>query len=227
MKPRTQRIYLSAFLLIAFSFFAYSCQRQLHVKHQRDTPISFGIIADCQYCQVEGTGVRKYSQSDSKLTECVTHFNTLDLAYTMHLGDFIDQDWESFDVVNPIYQSLEMPALHVLGNHDFSVADSLKDMVRKKMNMPADYYDFPIDNWRFVALNGNDISFHAYPEDSPNYNLATEYYEKRKIDSPKWNGAIGDEQLKWLEKVLIKASRQREKVALFCHFPVYPENRHN
>ncbi|MFK7925643.1 MAG: hypothetical protein AB8H47_27070, partial [Bacteroidia bacterium] len=47
------------------------------------------------------------------------------------------------------------------------------------------------------------------------------------IDSPKWNGAIGDEQLKWLEKVLIKASRQREKVALFCHFPVYPENRHN
>lgn len=217
-------VFLAGFLLVGIFF---SCTRQISVVNSSSVPFSFGVIADCQYCQVEGTGIRKYAQSDTKLKECVTHFNALDLAYTIHLGDFIDRDWESFDVVNPIYQQLDMPALHVLGNHDFSVADSQKDQVRKKLNMPANYYHFPVDNWRFVVLNGNDISFHAYPEASPKYNLATEYYEKHKISSPKWNGAIGDEQLKWLEKILIKASRKGEKVVLFCHFPVYPENVHN
>lgn len=204
-----------------------SCKRQKYVGESKGGPFSFGVIADCQYCQIEGTGVRKYAQSDSKLKACVSHLNTLDLAYTIHLGDFIDRDWESFDVVGPIYQQLKQPALHVLGNHDFSVADSLKDQVRERMNMPADYYDFKIDNWRFVVLNGNDLSFYAYPEASPQYNLTAEYYEKHQIDSPKWNGGIGDEQLKWLEKVLIQASRKKEKVALFCHFPVYPPNIHN
>ena len=44
--------------------------------------------------------------------------------------------------------------------------------------------------WRFVVLDGNDISFHAYPKDSEKYKEAEEYYTANKISSPKWNGGL-------------------------------------
>jgi len=31
----------------------------------------------------------------------------------------------------------------------------------------------------------------------------------------------------WLHRVLEKATANKEKVIIFCHFPVYPENVHN
>ena len=53
----------------------------------------FGIIADCQYCADPGAKERKYSISDQKLQSCVDHLNTIDLAYVIHLGDFIDREF--------------------------------------------------------------------------------------------------------------------------------------
>lgn len=188
---------------------------------------SFGVIADCQYCNAPTKGDRIYATSNVKLAACVEHFNTMNLAYTVHLGDFIDKDWESFDVVSPIYNKLNMPHYHVLGNHDFSVVDEKKSAVIEKMEMPNDYYDFEVKGWRFIVLNGNDISFHAYPKDSDNYKQAAEYYAQHNPDAPKWNGALGKTQLNWLKTVLEKATKKKEKAVLYCHFPVYPENKHN
>lgn len=188
---------------------------------------SFGVIADCQYCDVEGRGTRKYSKSDTKLKACVDNFNTMKLEYTVHLGDFIDKDWESFDVVGSIYNQLKSVKYHVLGNHDFSVEDDKKMLVVQKLEMPSEYYDFKIKGWRFVVLNGNDISYHAYPVGSEKQQMADTYYKEHKIASPKWNGAIGKTQLKWLDSVLKNAGMNDEKVILYCHFPVYPQNKHN
>ncbi len=198
-------------------------------QQKTDSPgtFSFGVIADCQYCSDPGTGARKYAQSVDKLDVCVKHFNTLDLEFVVHLGDFIDRDFESFDVVGPVYAQLKAPKYHVLGNHDFSVADDKKALVPAKMNMPSKYYDFEIKGWRFVVLNGNDISFHGYPEGSKEYEHAATYYEENKISSPKWNGGMGDAQLNWLKKVLKKASKNHENVVLYSHFPIFPENVHN
>ena len=186
-----------------------------------------GMIADCQYCNVEGPGRRQYALSKTKLSECVAELNKMDLAYVIHLGDLIDRDFESFDVVNPIFNRLKATKYHVLGNHDFLVADHLKKEVPGKMGMPARYYDFEVEGWRHVVLDGNDISFHAYPESSAETKAAAEYYESNEIESPRWNGAIGAGQLSWLRDVLERAQLNHEKVILFCHFPVYPPNAHN
>ena len=102
---------------------------------------SFGAVADCQYCDVKGKG-RRYRLSPGKLTRCVAHYNRLDLEFVVHLGDFIDRDFKSFDVVGPIYNRLKARRYHALGNHDFSVADELKSRVPKKMGLPSRYYDF-------------------------------------------------------------------------------------
>jgi predicted phosphodiesterase len=212
-----------AFFLLVFN----SCANASNEKEHPDANFSFGLIADCQYCNVVGEGQRKYSQSDQKLQSCVDQFNTMDLSWVIHLGDFIDKDWESFDVVDPIYRQLTMPGHHVLGNHDFSVADSLKESVVKRMGLPSPYYHFESEGWRFVVLNGNDISFHAHPKESDQYKAAEEYYDENQITSPKWNGAIGPEQLVWMEETFKSANERGENVILFCHFPVFPENVHN
>ncbi len=196
-------------------------------KEEGNAGYVFGVIADCQYCALQGNDIRKYSLSIDKLTKCVVHFNTMELEYVIHLGDFIDRDFENFDVLNSIYDQLIMPKYHVLGNHDFSVSDDHKKDVPQKMGMPARYYDYEVKGWRYVVLDGNDISFYAYPKNSEGHRKANEYYTRNKVQSPKWNGAIGVEQLSWLRTVLETAARSDENVILFCHFPIYPENDHH
>lgn len=202
--------------------------RKAEAQPATDTAgFAFGVIADCQYCDIQSKGLRRYALSEHKLAGCVEAFNQMDLEYVVHLGDFIDRDFESFDVVGPIFDRLTASKYHVLGNHDFSVADPLKKEVPAKLGMPAKYYDFEVDGWRHIILDGNDVSFHAYPEGSKEAQQAAAYYQQNKITSPKWNGAIGPEQLVWLRSVLQKAQQARENVLLFCHFPVYPRNSHN
>ena len=188
---------------------------------------SFGAIADCQYCEAPDRGQRKYSASKEKLQQCVEHFNEEDLSFVIHLGDFIDRDFSSFDEILPIYDSLDAPGYHVLGNHDFEVADKFKERVPSKLGMPSKYYDFLIKDWRFVCLDGNDLSFIAYPKDSEGYRKSEKYYRENKIQSPSWNGGVGQEQTEWLRGVLQRAESEKEKVMLFCHFPVYPADPHN
>ncbi len=192
-----------------------------------ETPFSIGVMADCQYADLEDAGARKYIQSKEKLQKCVEHFNSMNLAFTIHLGDLIDRDWKNFDVVQPIFNSLKMPTYQVLGNHDFWVEDDEKAAVFRKLEMPFPYYDFKVANWRFIVLDGNDLSFHAFPEISEGYQITADYYMRNQIDAPYWNGAIGPTQLQWLRTVLDQAEKDQENVMVFCHFPVYPEDIHN
>lgn len=197
-------------------------------KPVKESPeFRFGVVADCQYADVQSEGVREYALSDRKLKSCVERLNVMNLKYVVSLGDLIDRNFQSFNIVLPIVRDLEMPVYHVLGNHDYSVADKWKAEIPGKLGMPSRYYDFQVEDWRFVVLDGNDISFHAFSEYSDGYKAAAEYYKQKDLDAPEWNGAIGAKQIKWLQEVLKKATANREKVIIFCHFPVYPENVHN
>ena len=222
---------LFIFVSIILPLYVYGAEPEvdeaLPRSEQAQGDYTFGAIADCQYCDIQSTGLRRYALSIEKLANCVADFNTMDLAFVTHLGDFIDRDFASFDAVNPIFAKLKAPKVQVLGNHDFSVADHHKKDVPAKMGMLSKYYDFEKAGWRYVILDGNDVSFHAYPKDSPEAQQAAEYYTTNKITSPKWNGAIGAKQLAWLRSVLEHAQNNHEKVILFCHFPVYPKNAHN
>ncbi|MFT5499110.1 MAG: manganese-dependent ADP-ribose/CDP-alcohol diphosphatase [Kiritimatiellia bacterium] len=187
----------------------------------------FGAMADCQYCDKAAAGQRLYRQSPAKLANCVERYNQMDLAYVVHLGDFIDDDWKSFDVLAPITAKLKHPLYHVLGNHDFSVADDKKLMVPAKLGMPSRYYDFKVQNWRFIVVDGNDLSLHGWPKDSSRNRKSREQYEQKYKGKPTYNGAVGSKQLTWIDTQLRAADEAGENVVLFCHFPVYPVNPHN
>ena len=186
----------------------------------------FGAVADCQYCEATSKN-RKYNLSPKKLTACVQHYNKQELSFVVHLGDFIDRDFESFDKVVPIYNRLKAPHYHVLGNHDFSVVDDKKLLVPAKLGLKQRYYDFARKGWRFIVIDGNDVSLYAWPKGDPRTKAAAEYYKSLKPRPPSWNGALGDEQLKWIEAKLQAATKAKERVMVFCHFPVYPKNNHN
>lgn len=192
--------------------------------------VSVGVVADLQYCDAAPFKDRYYRNSISKLNYAIEVFNSNPLDAIFNLGDTIDHDWSSFEAILPVFEKLKAPVYHVLGNHDFEVADIYKALVPEKIGAKK-YYDFGIGNWRFAVLDGNEISTFSTPENSKEYILAekllAEMAGEQKINANFWNGAIGDNQFDWLQKVLEKATANHEKVLVFCHFPVFPKHRHN
>ena len=208
---------------IVLILFGISC---VNKKPVDEVVFSFGAIADCQYCNQPTQGQRFYKKSLPKLNECVKHFNTNDLEYVVHLGDFIDNKWESFDTLLKVTQKFDHPFYHVLGNHDFSVADNKKLLVPKKLGLINRYYDFKVANWRFIVVDGNDVSTYAWPKGSLEHNASVKVKKEKYAKSPDWNGAIGKKQMAWLQSRLKAAEKAKENVILYCHFPVYPIDVH-
>jgi len=197
-------------------------------KNEEKPKFEFGIVPDAQYCDCEINGTRYYTNSLDKLMEAAQTFNSQEVDFTVQTGDLIDRNLSSFSDILPIYNTIEGPKYHVLGNHDFPVTT---DEVVDILGMKNQYYDFKFKNWRFVVLDTNDLSLYANPVDSEKYQQAQEMYNSLKatneINAQTWNGGVSEEQLTWLRGVLEKASQRQEKVVVLSHMPVYPENNHN
>jgi len=186
-----------------------------------------GTIADCQYAAEPDSGQRLYRLSPAKLRAAVTDFNRQGLDFAVHLGDFIDKDWSSFDMLLPIAGQLQRPWRFVLGNHDFLVTDDKKPLVAARLGMSARYYKFTSHDWLFVALDGNDVSSYAWPAGSPELAASMRLRDEKYPGASLWNGALSAAQMRWLHETLTEADDQGRKVMLMCHFPVYPDNPNN
>lgn len=193
----------------------------------QDKPLfSIGAIADAQYADEPDSGQRLYSTTRAKLTSAVEDFNRQDLAFVVHLGDFIDRDWGSYDALLPVARGLHHPWHFLLGNHEFAVDDAHKPQIPAKLGMPARYYSFVSHGWLFVVTDGNDLSSYGWPKDSPQHVRSMEAHARLYPDKPLWDGGIGERQLRWIDAQLAKADRKGMKAMLLCHFPLYPDNPH-
>lgn len=197
---------------------------------RKNTLVSFGIAADLQYRDSPPTINRYYRKAPGKLKNAIEEFNKHNLDFVIDLGDLIDQDWKSFDGILPLFKKFKAPVYHVLGNHDYEVEDEYKPNVHQKLDTQK-YYDFSMENWRFIVLDGNDISTFANLENSVEYriaeNLLKEMEREHKVNANFWNGGIGEKQLDWLNQVLENSMQKHQKTIIFCHFPIYPTHRHN
>lgn len=192
--------------------------------------VSFGIVADLQYCDAPPDNNRYFRNSPGKLKKATGEFNKHKLDFVINLGDLIDRDWESFDRILPLFDQIEAPVYHVLGNHDYEVEDQYKPEVHNKLGIQK-YYDFSMENWRFIVLDGNEISTFANHENSIEYQqaeiLLKKMEQEHKVNANFWNGGIGEDQLNWLSQTLEDATKKHQKSMIFCHFPVFPAHRHN
>lgn len=197
-----------------------------------DEPLfRFGVVADPQYADLPMTLNRYYRNSRDKLAAAVRWFNTHeDLQFVASLGDAIDRHWKSFDAVMPVYAELNAPVRFVLGNHDFIVgAERLSD-VPARLGLTRGYYDFGVAGFRFVVVDGTEISDFSSPPGSPNRELATATLAtmtaRGEINAQPWNGGISNAQYAWLETTLASAHAAGERVIVLGHYPIHPFTDH-
>ncbi|HEV2900937.1 MAG TPA: metallophosphoesterase [Pseudaminobacter sp.] len=193
----------------------------------------FGIVADPQYAPVVPNvrANRYYANSLWKLSEAIEVFNREDLQFVATLGDIIDRHWESYTHILPVYDQLKHERFFLLGNHDYDVAPEYLASVVRTAGMEKAYYDFAGGGYRFIVLDGNDVSLFAPPKDDPRREIAQKRLDDLKatgaVNAQTWNGSLGDEQFAWLEATIKKAQAAGEKVIVMGHYPVYPVNEHN
>jgi manganese-dependent ADP-ribose/CDP-alcohol diphosphatase len=205
--------------------------RDSQTENQDQVPLfSFGLIADIQYCDCEPAGTRFYRSSLAKLTEAVRSFRTDNPAFVVNLGDMIDKDFDSYKPVTNILDTAGFKIYHAAGNHDYAVDSLLKKLIPPLQADMKGYYYFMHDKFRFIILNGNELSTYATTDKSV-IRYADNYILKLKNDGEingwDWNGGMSSKQILWLTNQLNTATMNNEKVFIMCHFPVFPANEHN
>jgi predicted MPP superfamily phosphohydrolase len=200
-------------------------------NYQDQKPLfTFGILADVQYSDDEPAGTRFYRSSLGKLREAVTAFKKDSAEFIINLGDLIDKKYKSYLPVLDIIDSSGIKTFHVTGNHDYSVDPDYKKKLPVLSSHRRGYYDMVVLNFRFLFLNGNEISTYGSDKKNKIEQAASNLMvmkESGEINAVDWNGGFSNKQLEWIEKELSKAANANQKVFLVCHFPVFPENVHN
>lgn len=212
---------------------------------------SFGVISDVQYADIPDgrsfLGVpRYYRHSLVVLQRAVKKWNYQRPKFVMNFGDIIDgfcpKD-QSLDAVKKLvreFDNFNGPVYHMIGNHCLYnlPREKLLPLLRIHSHDDRAYYDFsPIPEYRFVILDGYDISAIGWPKDHPKTLKALKFLDEKNPNSDKnspngladlerrflmFNGAVGKEQLEWLDNVLSDATKLNQKVVVCCHLPLDP-----
>jgi hypothetical protein len=197
------------------------------VAGQAQSPLfSFGVISDVQYADHDTAGARAYRDSLAKLGQCAEALNRERTEFVVHLGDLVDRDAASLDRVLPVWAKVPGPRHLVLGNHDFVLP---RDVLLRRLGMRRAWYDFSVRSWRFLVLDGMNVSVAGgWPLSDPHVQSGAAILEDRKQkrapNAQIWNGAAGPEQREWLLRTLADAARKRQRAIAFCHFPVLAES---
>jgi len=198
----------------------------------RDEPLfRFGLLSDIQYADKETAGTRDYRGSAAKLRACVADLNRRELAFAVQCGDLIDGretlegSREDLETVLAILGKLEAPLHHVLGNHCFEVP---RAELMPRLKLESGWYGFRRQGWRFLVLDALDVSTCGWPPGTPRHEEAARWLTEhpRSAEHPSalpYNGAVGEDQLKWLKKELAAAEVADEHVVVFGHLPILAE----
>lgn len=198
-------------------------------------PLRLGLMSDCQYLAlpVAPKAKRQYLLSPQKLADAIEVINRFNPHLNLHLGDLIDRDHRSLAVVQPILKTLKAPLIHLLGNHDFEIPHELRDNLWAAYGLPAPYHQVILPGWRFLFLDGNQSALHRHAKGSPEYKALSAWLAKHQKDPARklgsfadYNGALGEVQHRWLAQRLEDAREARQRVILFCHYPVLPADSH-
>lgn len=214
---------------------------------------SFGVISDVQYADIPDgrsfLGVpRYYRHSLLVLQRAVQKWNTHGkLQFAINFGDIVDgfcPKYQSLNAVKKVvyeFEKFSSPVYHMIGNHCLYnlPRKTLLPLLKIQTHGERAYYDFsPTPEYRFVVLDGYDVSAIGWPQDHPNTLEALKILEEKNPNTEKnspeglvgldrrflmFNGGVGREQLEWLDGVLRDATNLKQKVIVGCHVPLDPD----
>lgn len=213
---------------------------------------SFGVISDVQYADIPDgrsfLGVPRYYRHSIQVLQWAVHnWNShAKLKFVLNFGDIVDGFCPKNQSLNAIknvigeFQKFDGPVYHMIGNH--CLYNLPREELLPLLNIPSvdghAYYDFsPTSEYRFIVLDGYDVSAIGWPRDHPNSVKALKFLTQKNPNTDKnspnglegmerrylmFNGAVGEEQLQWLDTVLQDATRLEQKVVICCHLPLHP-----
>lgn len=187
--------------------------------HAEQPLFRFGLVADIQYADKPTVGRRAYAESLAKLEACADDMNRRRVAFVVHLGDIIDgrdnKTITDLDRAIRSFRKFGAQVRHVIGNHCLIAG---RPVLMQALRLMAPYYEFSRPGWRFLVLDGMDVSS-PWPSDAVSAAEASE----RLAANPKlisYDGAIGRKQLAWLRSQLRAAESAKQRVVVFCHEPI-------
>ncbi|KAL9674133.1 hypothetical protein QQ045_030403 [Rhodiola kirilowii] len=213
---------------------------------------SFGMISDVQYAHIPDgrsfIGVpRYYRHSILVLQRAVCKWNEhQSLKFVINFGDIVDgfcpkdQSLKSVQKVINEFEKFDGPSYHMIGNHClYNLSrDNLLPQLKIRGSEGCAYYDFsPSPGYRIVVLDGYDVSAIGWHKDHPNSLKALQFLNEKNPNSDKnspegllgpdrrflmFNGAVGTQQLEWLDGILQDATKLNQKVLVCCHIPLDP-----
>ena len=208
--------------------------------------LRFGIICDCQYTNADDMffhvdspagdwsydSHRYFRGSLERLQRAVDYFNSQELDFVAHLGDFVDRDPDDFAAVQDVAAQLKTPLYHVLGNHDFSASGRSTEQACRNLGLRQPYYSFDRGGVHFVVLNSNELSLVDVPPSktilrAERQKFLAKLRAEGKSYAQSYNGGLGAAQLAWFRQELSTAREQNLPVVVFAHHPVFPPNMHN
>jgi 3',5'-cyclic AMP phosphodiesterase CpdA len=160
--------------------------------------VKFMVIADIHHGYLEDVNKRLQVILDQAKQE-------ENVDFIIQLGDFIlDPTKSKSGNFMELWNSFKGPKYHVLGNHDMDLTD--KAQVRALWGMPANYYSFDLEGFRFIVLDGNHIK---HGEDKYiDYENSNYYTHEGK------RGYFGLKQLEWFKEQLASTDLN---VVVFSH----------
>lgn len=181
-----------------FLFTSLALTVPLRVPQTRIKPARVAIITDLHHGLAPDAMVRLRT-----FVEAVKSRKDLDAV--LQLGDFCYSDAASKECLD-LWRTIDLPTIHVLGNHDMDKCD--KDAAMKAWGMPARYGAKTIGGYRFAWLDLNHYKkggeLVSYKDG--NYFMAGATHN--------W---ADPEQLSWLARELKSA---REPVIVLSHQPL-------
>lgn len=191
------------------------------MSSSQNTPVlRFGIITDIHFSTTTEPAAAIKTAAD--LSAWLKLCNTNNVDFLLQLGDLIkgsdEHNREELRQVSSILKEFSGTIHHVIGNHCLALP---RKMLLDSLGLKAPYYSFTANGFRFIVLDGMDVSIHNEPE-TPEERHTLEYFltQPEKHD---YCGAVGLRQKAWLKEELDKAECTEEKVIVICHFPFLPE----
>ncbi|MBM3423791.1 MAG: metallophosphoesterase [Chlorobi bacterium] len=179
-----------------------------------------GLITDIHFSMTGDTGSAPAAVAD--LRACLAAFRENRTHFMLQLGDLIagsaeDAESELMKVLPILGEYTGGACRHVIGNHCLAVP---RERLLASLGLQRAYYSFVFETFRFVVLDGMDVSVSGLAGTEADRQLLKRSLAQAELHD--YCGAIGERQMAWLRTELSEADERSEQVIVICHFPLHP-----
>lgn len=191
------------------------------MPHSRNShPLRFGIITDIHFSTENETAAREATSAE--LRACMECWKGHNVDFLLQLGDLINgsetHKHEELRQVSAIFKPFPATIRHVIGNHCLALP---RRELQEALGLQSACYSFTSQGFRFMVLDGMDVSVLRTPETEEDRQLLAHFQAHPELHD--YCGAIGSRQKAWMQKKLEEAEHFGEKVIIICHFPLLAE----